>query len=80
MYQSKFDLTAAVPFEDPIVLADVEDQREASPSRIFAAIIILALPVILLGALARSIGRDVVSIGRGIGRFYRDLSTDLSRP
>jgi hypothetical protein len=80
MYQPKFDIAAATPLAEPIADVGATGMRLDTRDRVLSVMVVLGLPLILLGLLARLLWKDVRAIGSVIANFHRDAADELSRP
>jgi hypothetical protein len=73
MYHSRIDVEAATPAgRDAVPPSGLRD-------RVLAALIVLGLPLLLLGALAHFVARDVVRIARGLRAVHRTYAEEFAR-
>jgi flagellar biogenesis protein FliO len=80
MYHQKFDLTAAIPVTTVETDSANGARRLDRGARVFSAMIVLGLPLVLLWLLARFLWNDVKAVARGIAIFYRAAAEELLRP
>lgn len=79
MYHQKIESAAAAPAKSPCVDVENTGQRVASKARFYSILIVICLPLILLGLLARFIWDDLKMLARGIAIFHRAAAEELSR-
>lgn len=79
MFQQKIDLKAATPIDGPAALVRPEgDATSRQPARLMSALVVLALPLILLWFLARLVWEDCKAAGRALRAFHQAVAEEIS--
>ena len=79
MYHAKIDRAAAIPVSSMKLDAITVRQPVDRAARVYAVLIVVALPLIALWLLARFAWHDAKAIARGVAIFYRAAAEEFSR-
>ena len=80
MLHSKFDLDTARRLEDSVYRLDVAKAPSRMSGRPIAALMVLAIPLLLVGLLFRLLWDNLLSAGRGSAFVFKVFAEEYSRP